>query len=119
METTHWALSIPEDEVLSLVVCLGIGTLYAIREGILPPKTGIWTLGRPNLWGPLDEHPGIPQSVLDVLSQCDELSAISQLLPDRLQPKINELIEQLVAALDDPDDVGWTAKWRVSQERDD
>jgi hypothetical protein len=46
----EWQLRVSEDDLAAFVACLGIGTLHAMREGVLPIEAGQWSIGSPSLW---------------------------------------------------------------------
>jgi hypothetical protein len=104
-------LQISQEDIPAFVACLSIGTLYAIREGIIPPQVGIWTLGPPRMWEPLEAMSLIPREIIEVLQRCDELSAIQQLMPDRFVPYVDELIARLQLVLAQAGDPAWDVRW--------
>ncbi len=104
-------LRIPEEQFPSFLAYLGIGTLYAIRSGTVPPKTGIWTLARPKVWDFLLQRPNIPKSIVEVFQTADELSGIQTLLPDQFDAKVEKLIQRLQAELAKMKDPTWSIEW--------
>jgi hypothetical protein len=106
-------LYIRENDKAPFLACLGIGTLYAIREGVLPASAGIWTLGPPPLWKPLEGQPGAMADIVEVFSMADELSAIQKLLPDKFEATVDELIDRLKAVLASTGQLYWLAGWSL------
>ncbi len=104
-------LQLTESDLSAFLACLGIGTLHAIRTGILPAEAGIWTLGAPRTWGPISGLPFVSQEILDVFQACDELSAIQKLMPDGFDATITQLIDRLQAELSNIEDPGWRITW--------
>ena len=92
------------------VTYLALGTLEAIRAGTVPAQVGIWTLGRPLFWRPL-EAALVPQAVIDVLACCDELSALQQLAPEAFEATVANLIARLHAALTGMENPAWLVDW--------
>jgi hypothetical protein len=62
----------------ALVSCLALGTLEAMRSGVLPLEAGLWALGRPAFWEPL-RRAGISDDVVDIFRTADELDALEKL----------------------------------------
>lgn len=87
------------DNINSLLACLGLGVLHAIRNGILPPTYGVWTLGMPRVIEPLEQTPSISEKILAVFQQFDELGAIKELIPGEYDLIINGLIKDLESEL--------------------
>src|SRR3954466_15156967 len=100
-------LDIESEHVPSVAVCLAIGTLYAIQQKRLATKEGIWTVGVPRFWEPLIDLPSLPPDIIEVFQTCDELSAIEQLLPDRLDSAIEELLNRLMHYIAHVQDPAW------------
>jgi hypothetical protein len=100
-------IHIPDDDVAAFFAYLGIGVLHAIGSSTVPPKTGIWTVGQPKVWGALINHGDVPQEIIDVFKTGDELSALQKLAPDQLNPTILELIGRLQVELAKIPDPTW------------
>lgn len=94
------------------VLCLALGTLRAIKEGVWPPKAGIWTIGRPNFIGEV-ERMKLSDDTIDILVLFDELSALEEFAGDE---ELNAQIENIEAALTERlrafSDVYWHAEWQ-------
>ncbi len=103
------SLDVAKDGLESFVICLALGTLRSIRENALDPDCGIWTLGRPVFWEPLQEANLISKEVLSVLQSADELSIAGSLNTSLL----DELIARLERRLSDIAEPCWYAKWRA------
>jgi hypothetical protein len=106
-------LYIKKDDRNAFLACLGLGTLYAIRKGVVRPQAGIWTLGRPNVWAPLQDDPEISPEIIAVFSASDELSAIRKLRPDQFEAVIDELIGRLEDVLKSTGDRFWNVCWSL------
>jgi len=72
-----------------------LGTLEAMRAGQWPLDAGIWTLGRPKFRDPL-ERAGLPERLLQVLGEADELSALAELAG---RPAADARLDQLIAGV--------------------
>lgn len=90
---------IAKHDLPAFLACLAIGTLDAIRRGVLPAEAGIWTLGAPKIWRQLESTSPVIQEISDVLQTCDELSAIKKLRPDSFDAEVAKLIERLQVVL--------------------
>ncbi len=88
-------LDIEEKDFPAFLACLGIGTLYAIRSGVLPTEAGIWSLAAPIVHAPQSVTTCLPTKIVEVYKTCDELSTIQELLPDLLHQEVTKLMEQL------------------------
>lgn len=102
---------ISEDDLPAFVAYLALGTLEAIRAGTVAPKVGIWTLGMPITWKPLEEAKLVPQAIIDVLRTSDELSAIQKLVPHTFDATVSDLIERLHTALKEMPNQTWRVEW--------
>jgi hypothetical protein len=63
----------------AFVLCLALGTLRAIKDGLLDPNSGTWTLGRPVFWKTLELGGVVSENVLHVLKSADEFGTIRTL----------------------------------------
>lgn len=88
-------LDIEEKDFPAFLACLGIGTLYSIRSGVLPTEVGIWSLAAPIVHAPQAVTNCLPTKILEVYQTCDELSAIQELLPDILHETVTKLMDEL------------------------
>lgn len=104
-------LEIHEEGFDSFLICLALGTLYAIRDGALSPDAGIWSLGMPRVWEPFENSSMISREVIDVLQTCDELSAIQELAPEEFENAVTELIDRLLAELRESEANVWQVRW--------
>lgn len=113
--TGAWKLSLSPETLPSFLLCLGLGTLQAIRRGALPTEAGLWTLAVPGFLGPLRENRVLPPRVLAVFEQSDELNALAQLSPGTLEPTLDEFTEALDRALASEKETGWAmgSDWEV------
>ncbi len=102
---------INEDDLPAFVAYLALGTLEAIRAGIVSSDVGIWTLGRRIMWEPLEEAKLVPQEIIDVLRVSDELSALQKCAPLAFNPTVSDLIERLRAALGEMPNPSWRVEW--------
>lgn len=102
----------------AFVLCAGLGTLEAIRNGSWSAEAGIWTLGRPNFWGPL-EGTSVPEEVLAVFRGADELDALEELGGrEVLQRRLEAMIAVLHARLAALRERFWHARWSDPKEDD-
>lgn len=53
----------------------------------------------------------VPQEIIDVLQQGDELSAIQKLLPHAFDATVSDLIERLHTALQEMPHQTWRVEW--------
>lgn len=92
---------------------LALGILKAIRAGTVSPQVGIWTLGRPIIWEPLQQAKLVPQEIIDVLQQGDELSAIgtTEARPHAFNATVGDLIERLHTDLKEMPCQTWQVEW--------
>ncbi|MCP4540458.1 MAG: hypothetical protein GY832_25245 [Chloroflexi bacterium] len=104
-------LQVTEENLAAFLSCLGIGTLFAIRAGVLSTDAGIWSLGVPRVWEPFIGSSKVSQEIIKVLQSCDELSAIQKLQPDKLNAEITQLIDRLQAELGQVQDPVWQMEW--------
>ncbi len=78
-ETLILEIAKENDQGEAFVLCLALGTLRAIKNGVLASDAGTWTLGRPIFWEPLERDGIVSQDVLGVLKSADEFGAIRKL----------------------------------------
>lgn len=102
---------ISEDDLPAFVAFLALGTLEAIRAGTVSPQIGIWALGRPITWEPLEVANLVPREIIDVLQQADELAALQKLSPQTFESVVGDLIERLHAALRAMPNPTWRLAW--------
>ncbi len=102
---------IADDDLPAFVTYLALGTPEAIRARMAPAEVGIWTLGRPLMWEPLEKASLVPQVVIDVLQTSDELSAIQKLAPETFDITMSDLIERLHAVLEGMPNLTWRIEW--------
>lgn len=110
---------ITEDDLPAFVAYLALGTLEAIRAGTVSPDIGIWTLGAPITWEPLEDAKLVPQEIIDVLRQGDELSALQNLAPQTFDAVVTDLIEQLHIALREMPNPNWRVVWSQTARDED
>jgi hypothetical protein len=111
-------LYIREKDRVPFLACLGLGTLYAIRDGTLSASAGIWTLGAPRMWKQLEGEPGMMAEIVAIFSAADELSAIQEVIPDEFAPAIDDFIHRLKAILVSTGEQYWIASWSPQEEDD-
>ena len=102
---------VSEDDLSAFVAYLALGTLEAIRAGTVSPGVGTWTLGRPVTWEPLQQAKLVPQEIIDVLQQGDELSALQKIAPHACDAAVGDLIERLHAVLRAMPSPVWRVEW--------
>lgn len=95
----------------ALVLCLALGTLEAMRSRIWPLEAGIWTLGRPAFWEPL-QRAGMPEEVIAIFQTVDELDALEQ-LGDRAATEavLDRMLGTIRRHLEALPDKSWRAEW--------
>ena|SRR3954454_20307674 len=108
-------LYMPDEQLHTFIACLSLGTLHAIRTGILDTDAGIWSLASPSLLGPLRSNPHVPNELIEVLESCDELSAIQQMMPQRLQGVITETITRIESQLSEAQPNIWRVHWDLQR----
>jgi hypothetical protein len=95
----------------ALVLCLALGTLEAMRSGVWPLKAGIWTLGRPLFWEPL-QRAGLPEEVLDIFQMADELDALGKLAGwPAAEVELDRMLGIIRRHLEALPDKSWQAGW--------
>lgn len=105
-------LCVKRQDVESLVICLAIGTLQAIDRGAIDIGAGIWCLGRPSFWEPLQEQGLVSAEVVEVLSGADELGAVGALCGTEVRSRaIHDAIATLEKRLRELPDPLWQATW--------
>lgn len=102
---------ISEDDFPAFVAYLSLGVLEAIRAGAVAPEVGIWTLGRPITWEPLEEARLVPPEIVEILRASDELSALQKLAPHAFDAVVSDLIARLHMALKAMPDSTWQVEW--------
>ncbi len=105
--------TIPDDDVPAFVTYLALGVLEAIRAGTVSAEVGIWTLGRPIWWEPLEDAGLVPPDILEVLTTSD---ALQEIAPDRYEAVIKAHIARLHAALRTLPNATWLGEWNVVEE---
>lgn len=99
----------------AFALCLALGTLEAIRAGVWPPESGIWTIGPPGFWRVL-ETVDMPEEVLAVFRRADEWDALLKLAGGaHVQRGLDRDIAILKARLASLPDPTWRARWVASQ----
>lgn len=102
--------SIPKNDLPVFVACLGVGTLQAIRDGILPLEVGIWTLSSPIFIKSIEDNDISPE-VVNVFQTADELSALKELAPEEFKAQVDLLINRLLQELISNPNPTWSIKW--------
>ena len=95
----------------ALVLCLALGTLEAMRSGILPLEAGIWTLGRPVFWEPL-KCAGMHEEVIVVFQTVDELDALEKLAGRAAaEAVLDRMLEVIRRHLEAVPNKNWRVEW--------
>src|SRR5579872_1329805 len=102
---------ISDNDLPAFMAYLALGTLEAVRTGTVSPDVGIWTLGRPMTWEPLEDAKLVPQELIDVLRQGDELLALHNLAPQTFDAVVSDLIERLHTVLGEMPNPSWRVEW--------
>jgi len=102
---------IADEDLPAFVTYLALGTFEAIRAGTVPATVGIWTLGRPIFWEPLEDGRLMPPEVLEVLKLADELSALREVAPKEFDVRLTKIISQLHGALARMPSSTWRMEW--------
>lgn len=105
-------MSVPAKDLVTFLACLGLGTLRAIRAGVLHPDAGIWTLAVPGFSTPLRDKFSIPPEMMEVFTSADELSVIKEL---RGQAVFEEVLDGHIRVLErilaeSPESI-WSLRW--------
>ena len=109
-------ITVAEQEQASFFTCLAMGTLYAIKMGVLPPSAGIWTVGRPKISETLADLPATPTELLHTMEVADEFSALSQLAPDKLQLLLERLLLDMGNSLQRMPNPMWDIDLEISND---
>ena len=108
-EDKTYLLEIGNGDREAFVLCLALGALEAMRSGLWPLKSGIWTLARPIFWESLVE---IDADVVTVLQSADELSTIAKLAGSpAAQAELDWMIAVIKARLSALPEKSWYAWW--------
>lgn len=99
MTTGSLTLEIATDghQIEAFVLCLALGTLRAIKDGLLDPEDGTWTLGRPVFWKALEHGGTVSEEVLSILKSADEFGALRKLCGE---PAFQERLDRSLAVLE-------------------
>lgn len=104
-------LEVAKDVQEAFVLCLTLGTLEAMRRGALSLEAGIWTLGRPVFWQPL-QGAGLDPAIVSVLQTVDELSALESLCGRcAADEALDRMIATVRARLSASPNRFWYARW--------
>jgi hypothetical protein len=110
-------IQVEQNELPAFLACLGIGTLVAMQKGQLEAEAGIWTMGAPRVWEPFVEGSVVPQEVLEVFQQSDELATLQQLAPDSYEEELSRLINQLSGTLSRMQKPLWSLRWGSNEKQ--
>lgn len=77
----------------------------------MPAQVGIWTLGRPMFWRPLEGAALVPQAIIYILACGDELGTLQQVAPEAFEATVAALIKGLHAALAEIENPAWLVNW--------
>jgi len=111
LEGSTKELRIGENSLDAFLACLGIGTLFAIKEGALPAEAGIWSLAVPRVWKPLESNLMVSREMIEVFRTFDELSALQQLSPNEFPDEVSKLIDTLLTELRKVQNPIWQIEW--------
>ena len=113
----HVQMAIPEKDLITFLACLGLGTLRAIRAGVLHPGAGTWTLAVPGFRAPLESKSDIPKEMLEVFTSADELSAIQELCgQEAFEEVLDRHIRVLESILAQATGSTWRLRWMENGE---
>jgi hypothetical protein len=104
-------LKVSDDYLPAFLACLGIGTLQAIREHVVLAEVGIWTLAPPKMWEPLLDKSNVPDEIINIFKQCDELYVFQEYIPDQFDSTVSNLIDRLKLILSNLDEQAWDIEW--------
>lgn len=99
------------ENVPAFVACLTLGTLEAIRAGAMDAADGIWTLGAPRTWEPLERDRRVPPELLRVLKTGDEIDAAKTLLGPAYVGIVDELKQAVLGLIETRRDKIWRLTW--------
>ena len=105
-------IQLEQKELPAFLACLGLGTLVALQKGPLSAEVGVWTMGAPRVWEPLAKRNVVPQEVIEVFQQSDELAALQKLAPDSYEEELASLINKLIRALNEIEEPVWRLQWK-------
>jgi hypothetical protein len=93
------------------VLCLALGTLEAIKSGVWSSEAGIWTIGRPNFLGKLEELK-VSEETINILVEFDELNALEKFVNrDDFDDKLVNIEQNIKKRLENFSKNFWNAKW--------
>lgn len=108
-------IQLEQNELPAFLACLGLGTLVAIQKGQLSAEAGVWTMGAPRVWEPFVDGAVVPQEVLEVFQQSDELATLQKLAPDSYEEELEKLIDQLANTLKRDSEPVWRLRWKSDE----
>ena len=106
-------IHIPDEKLDNFLAYLALGVLHAIQRGVVPPTTGISTLGMPKLWMPMMDIAAVPREILDVFQIADELQLLQELAPALFDSKLTALIKRSEVELAKTVDPTW-GQWEIT-----
>lgn len=107
-------LEVNEDNLTAFAASLVLGTLQAIRRGVLHPDHGIWPLAFPGFVDPLAHSGRVPSALIEVMRTCDELSLMQEVVPERYPAILDDLIAQVEGVLGRIADKAYGLDWPQS-----
>jgi len=118
MREENYFLRIGKKNLQEVAASFVIGVLHLIRIGAFPPVVGIWTMSTRGFWSPLVDNKILSDELIDVLRNCDELSALQKLNPDHFESEITKLIERIEKDVQyrNPH---WDMDWVINDELDE
>lgn len=108
-------IQLEQNELPAFLACLGIGTLVAMQKGQLEAEAGIWAMGAPRVWEPIEDNI-VQKDILEVFQQSDELATLQQLAPESYQEELEQMINQLSDVLSRMQKPIWSLRWGTQKE---
>ena len=111
MAENYEQLLVSDETFEPFVLCLALGTLEAIKSGVWSSEAGIWTIGRPNFLGKLEERK-VSEETLDILTEFDELNALEKFVSrEDFSEKLSKIERSIKRRLEDFSENFWIAQW--------
>lgn len=111
MAEKYEQLFVTDETFEPFVLCLALGTLEAMKEGVWSSEAGVWTIGRPDFLQKLEEFK-VSEETINLLVQFDELNALEKfggredfdLELEKIERKIKERLADFSEGF-------WNARW--------
>ena len=111
MAENYEHLLIESDTFEPFVLCLALGTLEAMKAKIWSSEAGVWTVGRPDFLGKLEQMK-VSEETLDALVQFDELNALEKIVErDAFYEEIVKVERKIKKRLGEFSTEFWVARW--------